>query len=710
MPDPKEDTYNRYRTGLLKRHIACSGRYLSELWLKEFEPQTDPPHLARHSRTFTSPTIPSFVSFRVPILGSSTLRRPATVRLPPYFITLSQDAVTYNLPGIGSGTMTHDQTLTWGSYFIRFCPKQLSQTRTYVPWLSKERMIYGGGENPLARGGIAMATLAVEYMVRQDPTSLRFAEHLLHYFEQSEWKNGVGQKSGFFFRCDHISNVSGKMEMHASVDELVGMLLGLYYFYLATDHHNHRTRIRGLVRRLGAFLQGNAFVLLGPESPPTLHRGYAAPYLFQWAFQQAFQRICGDRFDPGGEDYNVTSERLYEVYVNRNGRMLPGADPQELLGIMYLWVRTGCLDAAQADRWMAAIRAAISDEIAESDVARWAFLGMFPDALGDVGSSAFLQLAGMLDLSGLASPLERYVLTIGVLQAMTFFWSTENWYNHAMTLHTIQYALDEEVIRANGDQESAVRVAAAANAMIKTVLCGERLPKMRVGGYTLGTPDDDVYAAVIAKGLLSRYVSLEALKCSPLPPETGPTAAMLQYPYLDRIRAAIEGRSRMWEDLPLGELWWVRNRSPGWELAPVRWHNEATEEAAKWGLDFCWERQASSRVLCWGKSKHDDASGLRVAEPWTCESDHDNSPCRPSATLKQKFEKGIDVVYEAGGLDFLFPRILMSHWLNEPVHFTDANARPLKGITCLPWRADGHYKQARCRPRACDWLLLSSAD
>ena len=141
MSDPKSDSYHKYRDGLVRRHIVCSGRYLSELWLKQFEPGVDNPFLLKHSRRFTSPEIPCFVKFSVPILGTHTIYDEATIRVGLFFITLDEGKVTYDLPGIGSGELREPQTLRWDSFFIEFHPGQKSQIRTYIPWLSEDSIV-----------------------------------------------------------------------------------------------------------------------------------------------------------------------------------------------------------------------------------------------------------------------------------------------------------------------------------------------------------------------------------------------------------------------------------------------------------------------------------------------------------------------------------------------------------------------------------------
>ena len=91
-----------------------------------------------------------------------------------------------------------------------------------------------------------------------------------------------------------------------------------------------------------------------------------------------------------------------------------------------------------------------------------------------------------------------------------------------------------------------------------------------------------------------------------------------------------------------------------------------------------------------GKNTHQKATGL-VVDP----------------NIREILRRGVDVIFEAGGLDFLFPRILMSYWWNEPVDFKDPKAPLLNAITCLPCQVDGKYGKAICRRKTGDWLLFS---
>jgi hypothetical protein len=140
--------------------------------------------------------------------------------------------------------------------------------------------IFGGDENPLLRGGLAMASFAVEalnLLGRYDPTdpdrysraahgSVQHALKLLDYVEACEYIDPDGVRTGFFLR----SRCPGDREMgrefwFASTDEIVGMTLGLYYLHKAlaeTGDVGNQQRVEDLVHRLGTRMKENYYFLV----------------------------------------------------------------------------------------------------------------------------------------------------------------------------------------------------------------------------------------------------------------------------------------------------------------------------------------------------------------------------------------------------------------------------------------------------------------
>jgi hypothetical protein len=216
--------YQRMRDGYARRHMVAPGRGLTWEWLKEYKPgpspEADRKELLYHSRTMTSPD---------------------------------------------------------------------GKTRVYVPWIDKcegdacgrsvskdSYTVFGAQENPLLRGGLAMATFALEYLSTQNSRSLGNALRLFNYVEASEYIDKTGTRTGFFLRSRWPSDINPDTgdpkivedgQLFASADEIIGMALGLLYLddalELAGDTM-YQQRLESLVDRLGNQLKRNHYFLLPP--------------------------------------------------------------------------------------------------------------------------------------------------------------------------------------------------------------------------------------------------------------------------------------------------------------------------------------------------------------------------------------------------------------------------------------------------------------
>jgi len=246
--------YNRIRDGYIRRHLSGNGRSIPYVWLKEYEPGRDARELLPHSRTFTD-------------LGSEGNR-----------------------------------------------------TRTYIPWthecinnecgssiIEGANALYYGTENPLLEAGLAMATFALEYLSEGSGESLDAALKLLEYVEKSEWVNRYGVRTGFFLRSDapgHLHKQTGREYFFASIDEIIGMTLGLLYLDRALEYANdaaNQDRLEYLVDRLGKHLKENYYFLVPPKDDPDLkqerHKGWSGGYAYQWFLKGAFKAITQGRFE-----------------------------------------------------------------------------------------------------------------------------------------------------------------------------------------------------------------------------------------------------------------------------------------------------------------------------------------------------------------------------------------------------------------------------
>jgi hypothetical protein len=251
---PGSGRYQRYREGYIRRHLVSAGRGLSWVWLKEYEPGVDPKELLYHSRTFVVP-------------GNEPVHHPVKV---------------------------------------------------YVPWLSEaDGAIYGGDENPLLRGGLAMATFSLEYLSTGNLTSLLYARDLFKYVEASEYVDDSGTRTGFFLRSRWPGDTNDKKTppWHASIDEIAGMTLGMYYLHLALEkagssyYDADHDRVKALVERLGNQMRSNYFFLVPPQGlPQERHNGWSGGYIYQWYLNGGFRAITGKSFKPAGDVLKVDSD------------------------------------------------------------------------------------------------------------------------------------------------------------------------------------------------------------------------------------------------------------------------------------------------------------------------------------------------------------------------------------------------------------------
>lgn len=287
--------YLHYRYGFIKRHILNSGRAMPDIWLKEYEPGKDRKELLYHSRT------------------------------------------------------------------SKFSEDQEKKTRVYVPWIDKcdnfitpegedgegcglsvaegSYAIYGGGENPLLRNGLAMATFAKEYLGTGNIKSLDYAVHLFQYIEKSEWIDPWGNRTGFFLRSDYPGLIkvpgtipgSGEQYLFASGDEIIGMTLGLYYLNEALKvapnqlYPNTKNDLVDLVHRIGTQLKNNYYFIVPLKKvegedrwvrwyslPNHRHKGWSALYPFQWFMAGGFKAITGQGYVPPDQlTLNVVTENNF---------------------------------------------------------------------------------------------------------------------------------------------------------------------------------------------------------------------------------------------------------------------------------------------------------------------------------------------------------------------------------------------------------------
>lgn len=293
---PVGDKYERISTSYRRRHLLDQGRHLSGTWLKEFDPARDRKELLYHSRTL------HFADDE-----RTRVFVPWTFECMP----VSDDDEEK-----GCGQSLHSTAIS----------------------------IYAGGENPLLRGGIAMATFALEarrYLqdtsldpeerIRQTQKRIWPALKLLSHIEDSEWTDSAGRPTGFFLRGDRPGKKdrhTGRKYMFASMDELAGMVLGLYHLHETARMLGDGPtawRVKDLVHRLGVRLKENHYFILPYRRvteevtvkvggrifwttqtprwnsfglPAERQRGWSGPFGFEWFLNRSFEEITGHLYVP----------------------------------------------------------------------------------------------------------------------------------------------------------------------------------------------------------------------------------------------------------------------------------------------------------------------------------------------------------------------------------------------------------------------------
>jgi hypothetical protein len=277
-----DEVYESYRTNYARTHILSSGRGLSWLWLKEFEPRLDRRELIFNSRTFAGHPPRVYVPWLHPCGGCASSECGSSVE-----------------PGAHT--------------------------------------IYGGEENPLLRGGLAMAALAQDYLLTHDGTALADAVKLFEYVEKSEWLDPSGTPTGFFLRAQwpgDIHDETRREYLFASTDELLGVVLGLVHLdraLFAAGDVSNGARVDALADRLGSNLKSNYYFIVPLRNagrgwepiglPEERQKGWSGLFFFQWFVSKGLRAITGGTYEPADDldtevemsegDFNATSDHPF---------------------------------------------------------------------------------------------------------------------------------------------------------------------------------------------------------------------------------------------------------------------------------------------------------------------------------------------------------------------------------------------------------------
>ncbi|MHC4182740.1 MAG: Ig-like domain-containing protein [Planctomycetota bacterium] len=610
-----DSVYGRFRRGYLRRHLLDVGRGYSFIWLKEYEPGIDHDELLYFSRT---------------------LREGADEPTKLYIPWIRSCGGSISNCGTGNSID---------------CGASVSENSS---------VLYGSDENPLLRGGLAMATFALENNVNE-------AIRLLKYFEKSEWIDNEGKRTGFFLRSRNPGD-PGKHEestceyFYASADEIVGMTLGLYYLHdtlkgyspdiiLAEGRVSDITnRIEQLVTRLGNFMKANYYFLIPPQGlPQKLHTGWYGGFYLQWYLNAGFHAITGHWFTPG---------------ILRSGSDF--------------WNHVTSLNAAVCT---------------DSDC---------PDVNLSLSEQLSIILQTILSLSTGFQRAELFIQGLGIalIKESEDSLITRSWFGHfnfPMLLHAFQLGMANERVDREELQEKVRKIKEKMSILIRGVLGKHAVDKVNFGDIVLnigpfgkwnygeiedlislfgdlfgvkvgvGTcdydPHGDYYAAAVALAYeLPEYY--EEFDCPDIVeiPEFGPASVCddicreYSEPKFEYYRLLYDSitliRKRFTNDLPVGKraicdggdnyekICFYQDYCTGGTCWVFVEHNKYY----KIGKAFVWEAgpDGSSRLQDGGGNQGDlMADGL-----WNSE-------------LRKLYDKGIDAVKEGAGLGYLFPTILL---------------------------------------------------
>jgi hypothetical protein len=127
--------YERYREGLIKRHICRNGRFLQQVLLVEQKAKTPHPDINAIKRSSIEPTPSGIYQYEA-------------------------------FPVLLNGYLSEGDRITG--------------------------KVVGGGDNPLLLGGLAMAFFSLESVLGVSAYSYNYALHLLRYFTATEGSGGTG--------------------------------------------------------------------------------------------------------------------------------------------------------------------------------------------------------------------------------------------------------------------------------------------------------------------------------------------------------------------------------------------------------------------------------------------------------------------------------------------------------------------------------------
>lgn len=253
-PATPDELYETYRKGLIQRHICLNGRLDQVTWLREFDPK-----------------FPGETWFQSRLLQNRRSRREK-----------------YIDPNKGG---TPDADFHWHPMYHESADPSL------VP------VSRGGGDNPLLHGGLALAVFSLESSLGvTTQASMRYAHQLFGYMLECEIP---GDRRGCLLR----KNSAGIATELASLDEMLGVCIGLLFYVRSLDALGEVTRarqVRDLAKRMAKAMDAHGFWLLPFADDLELAKrsgwlsadftpemGTVVGFMFAYPFKRLFRAMLG---------------------------------------------------------------------------------------------------------------------------------------------------------------------------------------------------------------------------------------------------------------------------------------------------------------------------------------------------------------------------------------------------------------------------------
>jgi len=173
-----------------------------------------------------------------------------------------------------------------------------------------------GGDNPLYLSGFALATFSLEHIHGVSEHSLQYARILIKYMLDSEYpfKSGYIIRRGSFFNGG--SNLMGvPSPKGASVEELLGTMLGIMYYLRAEDPNYYLyEEAQNLRNRIFNVLESNVGKYAHPSVPHIGKLRYGVGYSEFPLFASANQRRNGPVYRTALANATGTERLIWEVF------------------------------------------------------------------------------------------------------------------------------------------------------------------------------------------------------------------------------------------------------------------------------------------------------------------------------------------------------------------------------------------------------------